>query len=160
MEQMTFSFMGEESTCSSAERHVRDSARQVGKADSTTTEAPSLSPIFNYLKDCAPNGSFGKTYRVYLTQMAETTSSDSSMKLLNSGIAVRGVCLTRNTSESTVTLAPFLNEDGVCSLSDILQENGSIPQKYFLSKNKILSRCKIWELKTARNCKFLWEHLK
>lgn len=40
--------------------------------------------------------------------------------------------LTLNTSEWNHTLAPSLKDEGVCSLSDIL-ETGDVPQQYFLS---------------------------
>ncbi|KST74358.1 hypothetical protein WS76_09465 [Burkholderia humptydooensis] len=40
--------------------------------------------------------------------------------------------LTLSTSEWNHTLAPSLNDDGVSSLSDIL-ETGDVPQRYFLS---------------------------
>ncbi|KVT77921.1 hypothetical protein WK58_09705 [Burkholderia ubonensis] len=40
--------------------------------------------------------------------------------------------LTLSTSEWNHTLAPSLNDDGVCSLSDIL-ETGAVPPQYFLS---------------------------
>jgi len=39
---------------------------------------------------------------------------------------------TLNSSEWNHTLAPSLNDDDVCSLSDIL-ETGELPQQYFLS---------------------------
>ncbi|ALX45773.1 hypothetical protein WT60_24520 [Burkholderia sp. MSMB617WGS] len=40
--------------------------------------------------------------------------------------------LTLSTSEWNHTLAPSLNDDGVSSLSDIL-ETGDVPQRFFLS---------------------------
>jgi hypothetical protein len=40
--------------------------------------------------------------------------------------------LTLSTSEWNHTLAPSLKDEGVCSLSDIL-ETGDVPQRYFLS---------------------------
>lgn len=44
-----------------------------------------------------------------------------------------GGCWTRNMSEWNLTLAPSLNDAGVCSLSSIL-ETGSIDRRYFLSQ--------------------------
>ncbi len=41
-------------------------------------------------------------------------------------------CWTLNTSEWNHTLVPSLKDDGVCSLSDIL-ETGAVPQRFFLS---------------------------
>lgn len=40
--------------------------------------------------------------------------------------------LTLNTSEWNHTLEPSHNDDGVCSLSDVL-ETGAVPQRYYLS---------------------------
>jgi len=40
---------------------------------------------------------------------------------------------TLSTSEWNHTLAPSLSDDGVCSLSDILEGSGTVPQRYFLS---------------------------
>ncbi len=40
---------------------------------------------------------------------------------------------TLSTSEFNHTLAPSLSDAGVCSLSDILEDSGSVPQRYFLS---------------------------
>jgi len=50
----------------------------------------------------------------------------------NSGMGSPTAFLTLNTSEWNHTLAPSLNDAGVCSLSDIL-ETGDVPQRYFLS---------------------------
>lgn len=58
----------------------------------------------------------------------------SSMDFGNAGIMSHGECWTLNTCEWTDTLVPFLREDGVCSLSDIL-ETGDIPLKYYLSRD-------------------------
>ena len=40
---------------------------------------------------------------------------------------------TLSSCEWNRTLAPSLNDDGVCSLSDVLEEIGSVPPRYFLS---------------------------
>lgn len=65
---------------------------------------------------------------------------------MKSGILAHGECWTLNTSEWTDTLVPFRKEEGVCSLSDIL-ESGNIPQKYYLSRDAcagILRRAERW----------------
>ena len=41
--------------------------------------------------------------------------------------------LTLNTSEWDHTLAPSLRDEGVCSLSDVLEANGSVPRRFYLS---------------------------
>lgn len=43
-------------------------------------------------------------------------------------------CLTLNMSEWTATLAPSPNDGSVCSLSDTLEDAGSVPQRFFLSR--------------------------
>ena len=46
--------------------------------------------------------------------------------------ASHGACLTLSMSEWTAIPAQFHSDDGVCSLSDIL-ETGAVPQRYYLS---------------------------
>lgn len=62
----------------------------------------------------------------------QTILTPSSVDFRNSGMGGPGECLTLSTSEWNHTLAPSLRDDGVCSLSDIL-ETGDVPQRYFLS---------------------------
>ena len=50
----------------------------------------------------------------------------------NSGMGSPTGFLTLNTSEWNHTLGLSLNDDGVCSLSDIL-ETGDVPQRFYLS---------------------------
>lgn len=124
MEQLTFW---------SEEPPVRGSVSQGSKAGSTTREAPCVSPIADFLKQCAPAGSSGRTSRVYSAPTKVQISGSSSAKLMRSGIAAHGECWTLNTCEWTDTLVPFRSVDGVCSLSDILLETGDIPPRYYLS---------------------------
>ena len=65
-------------------------------------------------------------------------SNPSLERLMSAGIAVHGECWTLNMSEWTDSLVPFLKEDGVCSLSDILEPTGVIPQRYYLSSRACL----------------------
>jgi hypothetical protein len=102
------------------------------EAASKTPEAGSALPIADFLKLCAPDGSYGKMCLAYSAQTEERTSRLSSGKLMKSGILAHGECWTLNTCEWTDSLVPFLKEDGVCSLSDIL-ETGDIPPRYYLS---------------------------
>ena len=113
---------------------VRDSASRESRAASAIPEAPSASPIAEFLKLCAPGGSSGKMCRASLAPTGERISRLSSEKLMKSGILAHGECWTLNTSEWTDTLVPFRSDDSVCSLSDIL-ESGDIPPRYFLSRD-------------------------
>lgn len=123
MEQLTFW---------SEEPRVRDSASRENKAVSTIPEAPSDSPIADFLRLCVPGGSCGKTSPVFSAQIKGRTSGRSLGKLMKSGILSRGECWTLNMCEWTDSLVPFRSVDGVCSLSDIL-ETGDIPPRYYLS---------------------------
>ena len=123
MEQLTFW---------SEEPRVRDSASRESRAVSTIPEASSASPIADFLRLCVPGGSCGKTSPVFSAQIKGMTSGRSSVKLMKSGILSRGECWTLNMCEWTDSLVPFLKEDGVSSLSDIL-ETGDIPPRYYLS---------------------------
>ena len=115
------------------EPRVRDSASQGSRAESTIREVRSASPIAEFLKLCVPGGSSGRTSRVCSAPTAVKLSERSSAKLMRSGILAHGECLTLNTCEWTVTLVPYLREDGVCSLSDVLEPTGAIPPRYYLS---------------------------
>jgi len=42
-------------------------------------------------------------------------------------------CWTLSTSEWNHTLTPCHSDGGVCSLSDVLEETGNVPGRYFLS---------------------------
>lgn len=113
---------------------VRDSASRESRAASAIPEAPSASPIAEFLKLCAPGGSSGKMCPASLAPTEERTSKRSSGKLMKSGILAHGECWTLNTCEWTDTLVPFRSGDVVCSLSDIL-ESGDIQPKYYLSRD-------------------------
>ena len=123
LEQLIFSW---------EELPARDSVSQESRADLMTREAPSVSPIADFLKQCVQGGSYGKTSLASSVPTAVKISGRSSGKLMRSGILAHGECWTLNTCEWTDTLVPFLSVDGVCSLSDIL-ETGAIPPRYYLS---------------------------
>lgn len=128
LEQLIFSWV---------ELPVRDSASRESREDSTTREVRSASPIANFLKLCVPDGSYGRTFRGCSAPTEVRISGSSSGKLMKSGIVARGECWTLSTCEWTDSLVPFLKEDGVCSLSDIL-ETGAIPPRYYLSRKSCL----------------------
>lgn len=111
---------------------ARASALRERKAASKTPEVGSVLPIADFLKLCVPDGSYGKMCLAYSAQTEARTSRRSSGKLMKSGILAHGECWTLSMCEWTDTLVPFLREDGVCSLSDIL-ETGDIPPRYYLS---------------------------
>ena len=139
MEQL--SLFPEELTCLSEEPPARASVSQESEKD--LTELQDLQePLSSYLKVCSPVGSSGKMSRgVYppgISKPEFLTSTFFLQPLQKSGILAGGEFLTLNTCEWTDTLVPFLNVDGVCSLSDILEQSGNIPQKYYLSPTACL----------------------
>lgn len=94
--------------------------------------------LSNFLELCAPAGSSGRTCRgAYPQKISEPGSSTSTFffqHLQKGGILCAGEFWTLNLSEFTDTLTPFLSEDVVSSLSDILEPNGNIQPRYFLSR--------------------------
>jgi hypothetical protein len=66
---------------------------------------------------------------------------------MKSGILAHSEFWMLNTVEWTATLVPSLKEEGVCSLSDILQETGVIPPRYYLSQTACKGILRRGELK-------------
>ena len=132
MEQMLL--FPEELTCSLEAPHAKGLVLPEQEKDLKMTEATYVSHIYTFLNKCNPNGLFGKMYQVSLQPTKEMTSKSSSNKLMKSGIAVHGECWMLNMCEHNNSLAPSLKEEGVCSLSDILEMNGKHLQKYYLSQ--------------------------
>ena len=109
------------------------SASPDSERDWQTRVATSCSPLVPLLQSIGPAGWFGRTSPVSCHQTTEGTLAPSSGSWQNSGMGSPTAFLTLSTSEWNHTLAPSLKDDGVCSLSDILQDSGSVPQRYFLS---------------------------
>ena len=101
--------------------------------DWQTRVATSCLPSAPLLQSIGPAGWFGRTSPVSCHQTADGTLAPSSGSWQNSGMGSPTAFLTLSTSEWNHTLAPSLKDDGVCSLSDILEDSGSVPQRYFLS---------------------------
>ena len=115
------------------EPHASHSASPDSERDWMTRVATSCSPLVPLLHATAPAGWFGRTSPVSCHQTADGTLVPSSGSWQNSGMGSPTAFLTLSTSEWNHTLAPSLKDDGVCSLSDILEDSGSVPQRYFLS---------------------------
>lgn len=123
----------EQLTLLSAEVPAKDSQSQENRKDLTIPEAPSRSPMYDFLMRFVPLGSCGKTSRESSRPTGGGTLEHSSVRLKNSGITARGEFWTLSMSESTVTPERFHSGVAACSLSDILQ-TGDIPPRYFLSR--------------------------
>ena len=124
MQQLTFL---------SEEHHANRFPLPVLEKDWQTRVATSCLPTVPLLQGIAPTGWFGRTSPVPCHQTADGALAPSSGSWQNSGMGSPTAFLTLNTSEWNHTLAPSLKDDGVCSLSDILEDSGSVPQRYFLS---------------------------
>ena len=137
MEQLAL--FPEELTCSSEEPHVKVSASRESAKD-WKEQADLPNTLSDFFGRCVPGGLYGKTCRGRFRagQMDSSTSTFWSASMQNAGMLVDGVFLTLNMCEWTATLVPFLKEDGVCSLSDILLPTGVIPHRYFLSRTACL----------------------
>lgn len=116
------------------EPHANPSASPDLEKDWMIRVATSCSPLVPLLHATAPDGWYGRTSPASCHATKGGTLAPSSGCWLNSGMGSPTAFLTLNTSEFNHTLAPSLNDDGVCSLSDILEDSGSVPQRYFLSE--------------------------
>jgi hypothetical protein len=123
MQQLTFL---------SAEPRANPSVLPDSERDWATRVATSCSPTVRLLAAIGPNGWFGRTSPASCRLAAAGTLEPSLGCWQNSGMGSPTEFLTLNTSEWTALPAQFRSDDGVCSLSDVL-ETGDVPQRYFLS---------------------------
>ena len=121
------------STSSSGERRVSPSRLQDSVAAFQTLEEALRSPLSSWSPLLVPAGSAGKMYPEVCHPTADGLSLPSSGAFKNSGMASPGGCWMLSTSEWTASPEQSLNDAGVCSLSDILQETSDVPQQFFLS---------------------------
>lgn len=102
------------------------------EVDWQTNVATWPSNIFSWLNACGPSGWFGRTSPASCRRTEDGILVPYSEAWGNSGMGSPTECLTLSTSEWTGLAGQFLNDGGVCSLSDIL-ETGDVPQRYYLS---------------------------
>ena len=137
---------------SSEEPPARVSQSPASEAAWMTSVATSCLSLARLLGDIAPLGYVGRmspasfqatedeTLQAFWDYSADGGSKspqeDGKTREMSKGTrahtASHGACLTLNMSEWTAIPAQFPNDDGVCSLSDIL-ETGAVPQRYYLS---------------------------
>ncbi len=122
----------QQSTFLLAELPANPSASPDSARDWATRVATSCSPTVRLLAAIGPDGWFGRTSPASCRQTADGTLEPSLGCWQNSGMGSPTEFLTLSTSEWTALPAQFPSDDGVCSLSDIL-ETGDVPQRYFLS---------------------------
>ena len=94
-------------------------------ADWETTAVIWPSNIFNWLKDCAPAGWYGRTSPEYCLVVEDGTLVPLSGRWRNAGMG-------GPTESLTLSISEFHSGAVESTLSDIL-ETGDVPQRYFLS---------------------------
>ena len=109
------------------------SVSQDSEKDWMTRVVTSCLPLVPLLQSIGPSGWFGRTSPACCQATEDGTLVPSSGSWASSGMGSPTAFLTLSTSEWNHTLAPSLSDAGVCSLSDILEDSGSVPQRYFLS---------------------------
>lgn len=114
------------------ERPVSPSQSPDSERDWQIRVATSCLPILPLLTDIGPSGWFGRTCPASCQATADGILVPSSGAWGNSGMGSPTGFWTLSTSEWNHTLAPSLKDDGVSSLSDVL-EAGSVPRRYYLS---------------------------
>lgn len=97
-----------------------------------TREETSRSPILGLLIGIAPNGWYGRTSPASCRREADGILVPSSAAWPNSGMGSPTEFLTLSSSEWTDLDGLSLSDEGVCSLSEIL-EVGDVPPQYYLS---------------------------
>ena len=107
-------------------------ALQDSERDWTIRVATSCSPILQLLTAIAPSGWFGRMSPVCCQVTEEGILEPSLEGWGNSGMGSPTGFLTLSTLEHNAFHGQSPNDEGVCSLSDVL-ETGEVPQRYFLS---------------------------
>lgn len=126
-----------QSTFSWVERPVSHSRSQGSEVVWMTSVATWRSNFAGLLAALAPAGSSGRTSPVCSRWTEGELSPPSSEGWQNAGMVSPTECWTLSLSEWTDLDGLSLSDDGVCSLSDIL-ETGDVPQRYFLSARACL----------------------
>ena len=136
---------------------VNPSRSQGSERDWMTRVVTSCSSTLQLLGAIGPSGWYGRTSPESFQAAADETlaafwgccpgsasaspSMDGSLRELSQAsqalTASHGACLTLSLSEWTGLDGLSLSDDGVCSLSDVL-EAGSVPQRYYLSARACL----------------------
>ena len=131
---------------------ARASLSPVSEAASTMLVVISCSSLLKLLADIGPRGWSGRTSPASFQATEDETlrafwessvdggsphqKTDGEIRDMSRGskahTASHGECVTLNSSEWNHTLAPSLRDEGVSSLSDIL-ETGDVPQRFYLS---------------------------
>ena len=90
------------------------------------------SSFLSFLQFYGPAGWCGRTSPASCRQTADGTLEPLSGRWQNAGMVSPGESLTLSLSEWTGLIGQCPSDEGVCSLSDIL-ETGDVPARYYLS---------------------------
>ena len=112
------------------EHHARLSRLLDSEKEQMTQEENSPSSLSEFWKQSGLSGLSGKTSPEFFQSMTDEPSTNSFRRLLKSGTAFRGECLTLNTSE--------FPKDAVESLLSDILETGDHLKKFFLSPKACL----------------------
>lgn len=122
------------STSSSVEPPARHSLLQDSDAGSPTLAVALRWSSSDWRSACALGGSSGKTSLASCHKTEDGLLEPSSGRWGNSGMGGPTECWTHSMSEWTAFHMPCPSDDGVCSLSDVLEETSLVPQRFFLSQ--------------------------
>ena len=137
----------------SEEPRARPIPSRVSEKDWMTRVVTSRSPMLRLLADIGPDGWSGRTSSVSFqaredeilqafwdcspVEGSKSPQEDGNLRELSKATVVHtashGGCLTLNMSEWTGLPAHFPKDEGVCSLSDILEATGDVPRRFYLS---------------------------
>ena len=101
--------------------------------DWQTRVATSCLPILPLLQSIGPHGWSGRTSPACCHLTEDGILEPSSEGWQNAGMGSPTAFLTLSTSEWNHILALSLKDEGVCSLSDILEASGNVQRRYCLS---------------------------
>ena len=121
------------STSSSVEPHARHSPSLDSAKDLPTLAEASRWSSSDWRKHYVLAGSFGKTSPVSCHRTEDGRLAPSSGRWANSGMGGPTESWTRSMCEWTDTLVPSPSDDGVCSLSHVLEDSRDVPERFYLS---------------------------
>ena len=121
------------STSSSVELPARHSPSPDSAKDSPTLAEASRWSSSDWRKHYVLAGSSGKTSPACCHKTQDGLLEPSSGRWATSGMGGPTESWTRSMCEWTDTLVPYPSDDGVCSLSHVLEDSRDVPERFYLS---------------------------
>ena len=122
------------STSSSVEPLAKPLALLDSAKDSPTLAEASRWSSSDWRKHYVLAGSSGKTYPAFCRKTTDGLLEPSSGRWATSGMGGPTASWTRSMCEWTDTLVPSPSDDGVCSLSHVLEDSRAVPERFYLSQ--------------------------